>query len=119
MLVAQSCPTLFNPRDYSPPGSSVRGILEAGILEWVAISYSKGSAPTQGLNMVLLHWLSGFLPLVPPRKPLQGASVLIPWLQSPPTAILEPNERKSVTASIFSPSICHEVMGLDALILVF
>ena len=38
--VAQSCPTLCNPVDCSPPGSSVRGILQARILEWVAISFS-------------------------------------------------------------------------------
>ena len=36
----QSCPTLFNPRDGSPPGSSVHGILQARTLEWVAISFS-------------------------------------------------------------------------------
>ena len=35
--VGQSCPTLCDPRDCSPPGSSVRGILQAGMLEWVAI----------------------------------------------------------------------------------
>ena len=38
----QSCPTLCNPMDCSLPGSSVHRILQAGILEWVAISYSKG-----------------------------------------------------------------------------
>ena len=38
---------------------------------------------------------------------------------APCTVILEPKERKSVTISIFSPSICHEVMGLDAMILFF
>ena len=36
----QSCPTLCNPRDGSPPGSPVPGILQARTLEWVAISYS-------------------------------------------------------------------------------
>ena len=36
----QSCPTLCNPIDGSPPGSSVPGILQARILEWVAISFS-------------------------------------------------------------------------------
>ena len=45
--------------------------------------------------------------------------LLIPWLQSPSTVIFEPKKRKSVTASTFSPSICHEVMGQDAMILVF
>ena len=42
--VAQSCPTLRNPMDYSPPGSSVHGILQARVLELVAISFSRGSS---------------------------------------------------------------------------
>ena len=44
---------------------------------------------------------------------------LISWLQSPSAVILEPPKIKSLTVSIVSPSICHEVMGPDALILVF
>ena len=40
-MCAQSCPTLCNPKDYSPPGYSVHGIFQARILEWVAISYSR------------------------------------------------------------------------------
>ena len=45
--------------------------------------------------------------------------LLISWLQSPSALILEPQKIKSATASTVSPSICHEVMGPDALILVF
>ena len=45
--------------------------------------------------------------------------LLISWLQSPSAVILEHSKIKSVTISIVSPSICHEVMGLDAMILVF
>ena len=45
--------------------------------------------------------------------------LLISWLQSPVAVILESKKIKSVTASIFSPSICREVMELDAMILVF
>ena len=45
--------------------------------------------------------------------------VLISWLQSLSAVILEPKKIKSVTVSIVSPSICHEVMGTDAMILVF
>ena len=44
MLVTQSCPTLCDPMDCSPPGSSVHGILQARILEWVATSFSRGSS---------------------------------------------------------------------------
>ena len=42
-VYAQSCLTLWDPMDSSPPGSSVYGIFQARILEWVAISFSKGS----------------------------------------------------------------------------
>ena len=42
--VFQSCPTLCDPVHYSQPGSSVHGILQARILEWVAISFSRGSS---------------------------------------------------------------------------
>ena len=45
--------------------------------------------------------------------------LLISWLQSLSIVILEPKKIKSVTVSIVSPSICHEVMGQDATILVF
>ena len=44
MLVVQSCLTLCDPMDYSLPGSSVHGILQARILEWVAILFSRGSS---------------------------------------------------------------------------
>ena len=43
--VAQSCPTLCDPMDCSLPGSSVHGVFQIGILEWVAISFSKESSP--------------------------------------------------------------------------
>ena len=42
MLTDQLCPTLCDPMDYNPPGSSVYGILQARILEWVAIPFSRG-----------------------------------------------------------------------------
>ena len=45
--------------------------------------------------------------------------LLISWLQSSSAVILEPKKIKSLTVSIVSPSICHDVMGPDAMILVF
>ena len=45
--------------------------------------------------------------------------LLISWLQSPSAVILEPKKIKAATVSIFSPSICHEMLGPDAMILVF
>ena len=48
----QLCLTLCNPRDCSPPGSSVHGILQARILEWVAISSSRGSSPLRNRTCI-------------------------------------------------------------------
>ena len=50
---------------------------------------------------------------------LRSKHLLMSWLQSLSAMILEPKKIKSVTVSIVSPSICHEVMGPDAMILVF
>ena len=99
MLCAQLLsPTLCDPMDCSPTGSSVHGILQARVLEWIAITFSRG-VPTQGLNpclSYLLHWqqvlypsatccggargkeprpaaspslVGGWFTTVPPRKP--------------------------------------------------
>ena len=53
--VTQSGPTLYDPVDCSPPDSSVHGISQARILEWFAISSSRGIFLTQGWNLCLLH----------------------------------------------------------------
>ena len=50
--VAQSCPTLCDPVDCSLPGSSVHGIFQARILEWVAISFSRGSSRPRDRTLV-------------------------------------------------------------------
>ena len=50
---------------------------------------------------------------------LRSKRLLISWLQLPSTVILEPKQIKSIIVSIVSPSICYEVMGPDAMILVF
>ena len=52
-VCAQSCLPLCDPMDYSPPGSSVHGIFQARILEWVAISYSRGSSRPRDQTCVL------------------------------------------------------------------
>ena len=49
----------------------------------------------------------------------RGTCLLISWLQSPSAVILEPKKIKSVIVSIVSPSMCHEVMGPDAVIFIF
>ena len=61
---AQSCLTLWDPADCSPPGSSVHGNFQARILEWAAISSSRGSSQGSNLRLqCLLHWQVDSLPL--------------------------------------------------------
>ena len=64
-------------------------------------------------KVMLLNMLSSLVITFLPR------SLLISWLQSPSAVILEPPKIKSATVSTVSPSICHEVMGPDAMILAF
>ena len=61
---------------------------------------------------LLLNMLSRFVIAFLPKR----EHLLISWLQSPSAVILEPKKIKSVTVFTFFPSICHEVMGLDAMI---
>ena len=63
------------------------------------------------LSNTLSRFIRAFLP--------RSKHLLISWLQSPSAMILEPKKIRSVTVSTVSPSICHWVMGLDAMILVF
>ena len=71
--VAQLQPPLYDPTDYSPPGSSVHGNLQARILKWVAIYSSRESSlPRDCIHvhlLCLLHWPVGSLPLVPGKPP--------------------------------------------------
>ena len=64
---------------------------------------------------LLLNMLSRLVTTFLPRS----KRLFISWLQSPSAVILEPKKIKSDTVSTVSPSICHEVMGADAMILVF
>ena len=70
-LVTQSCLILCDPMDFSPPGSSVLGILQARILEWVVFPFSKGSSrPRIELASITSPALAaGSLSLTPSRKP--------------------------------------------------
>ena len=80
-LVAPSCLTLYNPMNCNPPDSSVHGISQARILEWVAISFSRESSHPQGSNSHLLYWQGDSLPLShlgsPEKRSLLKQKVLI------------------------------------------
>ena len=67
------------------------------------------------VKSLLLKMMSGVVIAFHPRS----KHLLISCLHSPSAVILETKKIKSLTVSIVSPSICHEVMGLDAMILVF
>ena len=67
-LVAQSCLTLCNPMDCSPPCFSVHGISQARILEWVPFP-SLGDLPNPGIECVFPALAGGFFTFEPPGKP--------------------------------------------------
>ena len=67
------------------------------------------------VKSLLFNMLSRLVTAFLPRS----KRLLLSWLQSPSAVILEPKKTKSATVSIVSPSFCHEVTGLDAMILVF
>ena len=68
----QSCPMLYNPMNCSPPGSSVRGISQGRIQEWVTISSSRGSFQPRNLTCVACT-AEGFFATEPPGKPFSRA----------------------------------------------
>ena len=70
-FVGQSCLTLCNPMDWSPSGSSVHGILQARILDWVAIPFSRGSSWSRYWTQ--LSCTVDSFPAEPPGKPLGGS----------------------------------------------
>ena len=103
---------------------------KASILRHSAVFIVQSSHPhmTTGKTIALTRWtfdskvmsllcnmLSRLVITFLPRS----KHLLISWLQSPSAVILVPPKIKSLTVSIVSPSICHEMMGLDAMILVF
>ena len=78
-----------NPMDCNPPGSSAHGILQARILEWVAMPFSRDlpHPGIQPMSLSLLHWQAGSLPLVPPGKPFLGLA-----REASPTPVLLPRK---------------------------
>jgi len=103
---------------------------KASILQCLAFFVVQLSHPcmTTGKTIALKRWtfvgkvmslLFNMLSRLVMAFLLRSKCLLISWLQSPSAMILEPKIIKSVTVSIVSPSICHEMMGPDAMILVF
>ena len=108
---------------------TVHGILQVRIVEWVALLSSRASSqPRDWIQVALTRrtfvskvasLLFKMLSRIVIAFISRSKHLLISGLQSPSAVILEPKKIKSVTVSIVSPSICYEVMGPDAMILVF
>ena len=71
VLVSQSCPTLCDRIDCNPPGSSVHGILQARLLEWIAIPFPPGDLPDPGIKTESPALQADSLPFEPPGKPCE------------------------------------------------
>ena len=99
--VTQSCLTPSDPMDCSLPGSSTHGILQARVLEWGAIAFSIALTRRTfvGKEMSLLfNMLSRLVITFLPRS----KRLLIAWLKSPSSVIMEPRKKKSATVSTVS-----------------
>ena len=98
-------------------------VLPMNILDWFPLGWTGWiSLPSKELSRVFSnttvqkhHTLSRFVIAFLPRS----KSLLISWLQSLSTVILDTKKIETITASTFSSSICHAVMGLDVMVLVF
>ena len=76
--VSQSCPPLYNPMDCSLPGSSIYGIFQARILEWVAISFCRRSSQPRGWTRVS-HIVGRCFTIWATREVSKGVHTELPW----------------------------------------
>ena len=111
-VCALSCVWLFvNPMDYILPGSSVHGIFQARILEWVATSSSRGSSLIHELNpclLCLLFWKVNSLPLCHTGSPMCGCVLshvqlfVTPWTTARQTPLCKELSRQECICGILS-----------------
>ena len=119
LLVAQSCPSPYDPMGCSLPGASVHGIFQVRILEWVAISFSKGSSrsgiePTssalQACSLLLSQQGSPYSPTYFPAIMCNSStptlSALLYSLLSSHTGPLATPQRPSRVSSLQGPCVC-------------
>ena len=108
-LVTKLCPTLCNPMNCYPPGSSVHGISKTRILGWVAISFSRGSARPRGRTHPkedLLHRQADSVPLSPRGSP--DPYLLIVWKRVCFNKIYTEAEQKMLCLTVpVRRHICH------------
>ena len=118
--VTQSCLTLSDPVDYSPPGPSVHGSLQARILEWVAMLFSRGSSQPRGRPWVsCISCLAGKLFATksrekPPKWHNRGYSLFMCHLQSLDHKALIEGLLLSMSMRSPCPSIMRKYQFLEA-----
>ena len=95
--------------------AAVHGITELDMTEQLNLNELTRQTFVDKVMSLLFNMLSRLVMTFLPRS----KRLLISWLKSPSTVILEPHKIKSATVFTVSPSICHEVTGPDAMILVF
>ena len=104
VLVAQLCLILCDPMDCSLPGSSVPGILQARILEWVAVPFSRGSFQLRDPTLQ-----ADYLPSEPPGKPtrftMNVLSFLLEKRRKTRANQVQTKKKKSVSCSVVSDSL--------------
>ena len=94
LLVTQSCQTLCNPMDCSLPGPYVRGVLQARILEWAAISFSRRSSQTRDQSQVscisgrILHHWAPREALIFVWQPSSACSLVLTEVKTPQSSLL-------------------------------
>ena len=108
--------------DCSPPGSSVHGISQKRILEYVAIFFSRGSFQPRNLTHVSCFWQVGYLPLVPPGKPPLALlkirhfkyynSILLVRLYMQIVSVLYIFYFRAITHNFKTESICHPFFNI-------
>ena len=103
--VTKLCPTVCDPMDCGPPGSSVHGILQARILEWAAVPFSRGIFLTQGSNLGLLHCWQILNHLSHQESP--SISTLLPFLERHSSFFWRTlNISCNILLVINSPNVC-------------
>ena len=104
LLLAQSSPTLCNSMDYNPPGSSVHGILQARILEWVGISFS-GNLPDPGIEPRSPTFQADSLSSAPPGKPLSYQQLCFQLFINNWTVLYPRKVQRCPCTKMFSPKL--------------
>ena len=112
-LVAQSCLTLCNPTDCSPPGSSVHGILQARMLEWVAMPSSRGSSQPRDRTQISCIVGRFFtiqttkeVPKHAPEQNLKYTILVMPWHSLDSACVYVCAESECSGLCILTPSVC-------------